>query len=683
MFWARFGNGHVGVASHGIHDFSVEVHYFLVGVSGDVLWLIIDCDVVERRVPAGRAFEHHLAPGGVVGGEGQHGLVVEGGGGGHVAVDDVVLRGIGVAVDSGVVVPVHQVVGAVGHGLDDDVGTGHHGIGGVGHDGADAVGVGGVGGVGGATDEGYLADVGGACGDNNLIGVAFPHGAGGVDSPAVLVVPRINVGVRNDHLDAAEVAVGASEGDAAREKPLTRRKDVSLVAGREGDAVSGVIMSKDKVAHAVAPNCVAAQLDLHVAAVVVDEGEGVGSEDHSGEVGAVVGHDAAVVDQIDGAGAGAFDSNGLGEVGVAEAHHVGVAGTDAEDKLAYHHGISPVVDELLVGGVGDFHDGVHLEAVVGADDGVVRDDSVVVGPGQLGAVLGEGGGDGLVLRHGEGGGAVEVVDDGAGSAAPAHKVVVHLGRGLDVDRGAGDDKVLAFGGGGDDAVAAGGAVDLNLGDTFISNIFAQVINIAATAFAVEIQRGRRGGDGVGGIVIEVEFVSGDVDAFCGREGYRPALAFTVLSHPYTRFVCRLSCEGDGGHVVEGLAAAGEAAAGVDGSQQGALAAQQDAHGAHVVVVGREGEGGGLGDGDGEEGGVVLVVVVAVEDCVEGGCAGAYGLEAFAIGVADHSGVGRAVAQGGAAGGGVVEFSAVAVVVIHRTPLPCISSGFIVKGTTFI
>ena len=86
------------------------------------------------------ADDAHLAPAGVAGREGQHGLGVEGGGGGHVAVDDVVLRGIGVAVDSGVVVPVHQVVGAVGRGLDGDVGTGHHSVGGVGHDGTDAVG---------------------------------------------------------------------------------------------------------------------------------------------------------------------------------------------------------------------------------------------------------------------------------------------------------------------------------------------------------------------------------------------------------------------------------------------------------------------------------------------------------------------------------------------------------------
>ena len=44
---------------------------------------------------------------------------------------------------------------------------------------------------GAATDEGYLFDVGGAAGDNNLIGVAFPHGGVGVDSPALGVVPVV------------------------------------------------------------------------------------------------------------------------------------------------------------------------------------------------------------------------------------------------------------------------------------------------------------------------------------------------------------------------------------------------------------------------------------------------------------------------------------------------------------
>ena len=95
----------------------------------------------------GQASQGHLAPGGVAGGEVQHGFGGEGGGGGHVAVHGVGLLDSHVAVEGGVVVPVHQVVHRVGHGLDGHVCTRHHGIGGVGHDSADAVAAGGAAGV--------------------------------------------------------------------------------------------------------------------------------------------------------------------------------------------------------------------------------------------------------------------------------------------------------------------------------------------------------------------------------------------------------------------------------------------------------------------------------------------------------------------------------------------------------
>ena len=302
----------------------------------------------------------------------------------------------------------------------------------------------------------------------------------------------------------------------------------------------------------------------------------------------------------------------LGE-GCCDGHIFGHG--DSLGSIAHKTGnlvlVAPAIHVVASVGGGD---GFHLSAVVHAvgvvgqlDDAAAafkrhRAPVLVLGEGEGGfggEVGGEGGRGGA---HGEG-----LLDGGVavegGLLIPVDEVVGLVGRGGDAQLGAGQDAVgvvgqlLDAGGNGAD-----GAVDLNLGDAFISNLSAQVINIAATAFAVEIQRGRRGGDGVGVSVIEVEFVSGDVDAFCGREGYRPALAVTVLRHPYTPFVCRLSCEGDGGHVVEGLAAAGEAAAGVDGGEEGLRAGHQwHLHAAPLAVVAGEGEDGDFVEGGGEGG----------------------------------------------------------------------------------
>ena len=298
--------------------------------------------------------------------------------------------------------------------------------------------------------------------------------------------------------------------------------------------------------------------------------------------------------------------------------------------------------------------------------------------GQQG-VLDEGGGEGHGLAHGEGGGVAEEVGDSLVDGAPGADVGAVNGGGHNLHRGTGDDKVLAFGGGGDDAVAAGVAVDLDGGDA----VHEAAVYLTGGGFGRNGETFHRGREGCQ-VVLKRVLVVLPEDAPCdgvalgGFDGHcavlKPSISATVITGVVQRHR---------DHAVGRLAVGGQAG-GRDGGQQGALAAQQGAHGAHVVVVGLEGQGGGLGDGDGEEGGVALVVVVAVEDCVEGGGAGAYGL-GVAVGVDGHDArVTAAVAQGGAAGGGVVVFGSVVVVeFIHITPWPCISRGVNVKGTTII
>ena len=355
------------------------------------------------------------------------------------------LRGIGVAVDSGVVVPVHQVVGAVGHGLDGHVGTGHHSVGGVGHDGADAVDA-----IGTATVEDHLADAGGAAAEGDGVGVAFPDGEGAARGhcPAVgrsdvgfgTIASRSRFGHR--HLDAGEVVARGADGEGRASRNNATHdtntqvaivvKQIGRFTAQEGDVADGFLNTSlvgPSSPGLAVPDGGAAQLHGHLAAVVMDEGEGVGSEDHSGEVGAVVGHDAAVVDHVDGGSAGGVDAERLRIEGVGEAHHIGVAGAETEEARAgILEGIHVGVKELIVRREDEFGDSIHLEAVVGAEGVAVGQGFVVVLPSQLRSVLGEGGADGLVLRHGEAGGAVAVVGH---VAAPALEVVVHLGRGLD------------------------------------------------------------------------------------------------------------------------------------------------------------------------------------------------------------------------------------------------------------
>ena len=240
------------------------------------------------------------------------------------------------------------------------------------------------------------------------------------------------------------------------------------------------------------------------------EGEGVGGQDHGGEVGAVVGHDAAVVNHVDGGSAGAVDANAHGVVLVEEAHHALVTGAEAEEVRADHDGIHVVVVELIVGDEEDFRDGVHREAVVGTDLGAVGQEDGVVGrhgvrPSQLGSVLGEGGGDGLVGNHVvEGGSAVEVVDDGAGRATPALEVVVHLGRGLDGQRGAVVHAVGVFGQLGDAGGGAAAGVDMELDNVLCLE---QTLSRGRSKFRIADVKGGIVANGINGLV-GVDFSDG-------------------------------------------------------------------------------------------------------------------------------------------------------------------------------
>ena len=151
-----------------------------------------------------------------------------------------------------------------------------------------------------------------------------------------------------------------------------------------------------------------------------------------------------------------------GDVGV-----VAIFNGDQRSLFSSLHRLEAFVDEDrgMEGegdvGVGDIGVGIFADDdVVGrragghAVEGHGAPLAVVAGEGQHG-VLDEGGGEGHGLAHGEGGGVAEEVGDSLVDGAPGADVGAVNGGGHNLHRGAGDDKVLAFGGGGDDAVAAG------------------------------------------------------------------------------------------------------------------------------------------------------------------------------------------------------------------------------------
>ena len=371
---------------------------------------VADGDVTHRAVGAYRgaavelgAGEDNIAVdaeeglGGGVGGEGERqgravGIEVHRVGDGIVAIGDA--AGVGVVV---LVLPAgHMVqVGGVGH-------DGHRGA--VVHD----IGVGGsaAGDAGGNGLQGHRAPAGLVLGEGED-GLGGEGGGGG--KVAAEGVALLDGGI------AVEGCLSVPVHEVVR----------SVGRGLDGDAGTGhggIGAARHEGAEAVGQG-----LHGHRAALVIGEGEGVGSQEGEGEPDAVVGHQAAVVDHVDDGGAGAVDAV---VVMIVVADHGAVGGAVAEvgafveaggRELGTHKGVDQV-------------DGVGLKAVVGGDDGAVGDGAAVVGPGQLGAVLGEGGADGLIGGHAaEAGGAV-----GTGNhvGAPALEVVVHGGRSLQGDVGA-------------------------------------------------------------------------------------------------------------------------------------------------------------------------------------------------------------------------------------------------------
>ena len=165
-----------------------------------------DGDIVGRRA-GGHAVELNAAPLAVVAGEGEDGDFVEGGGEGHSLVHRDGVGVGGVVLGLAVVAPGADVVAVLGLGHDLHRGAGQDEEGVLGLVEGDDVGA-------AATDEGYLFDISGAAFDDDLVSVTFPHGGVGVDGPALGVVPvGVVIIACESHLDAAEVAVLAGEGE--------------------------------------------------------------------------------------------------------------------------------------------------------------------------------------------------------------------------------------------------------------------------------------------------------------------------------------------------------------------------------------------------------------------------------------------------------------------------------------
>ena len=140
------------------------------------------------------------------GGEGEQGVLGEGGGEGHSLVHRDGVGVGGVVLWLAVVAPGADVVAVLGLGHDLHRGAGDDEVLALGG-GGDDVGA-------AAADEGYLFDISGAAFDDDLVSVTFPHGGVGVDGPALGVVPvGVVIIACESHLDAAEVAVLAGEGE--------------------------------------------------------------------------------------------------------------------------------------------------------------------------------------------------------------------------------------------------------------------------------------------------------------------------------------------------------------------------------------------------------------------------------------------------------------------------------------
>ena len=175
----------------------------LAGVSGSSL-VGGEALVAGGLRACGDAVQRHAAA--LVSGEGEQGVLGEGGGEVHAPADGDGVGVGGVVLGLAVVAPGADVVAVLGLGHDLHRGTGDDEVLAFGRAGHDAVAA--------AADEGYLFDISGAAFDDDLVSVTFPHGGVGVDGPALGVVPvGVVIIACESHLDAAEVAVLAGEGE--------------------------------------------------------------------------------------------------------------------------------------------------------------------------------------------------------------------------------------------------------------------------------------------------------------------------------------------------------------------------------------------------------------------------------------------------------------------------------------
>ena len=220
-----------------------------------------------------------------------------------------------------------------------------------------------------------------------------------------------------------------------------------------------------------------------------------------------------------------------------------------------------------------------------------------------------------------------------------------VGGGHDGDRGAVVYIIGIRSAGSDDVGGAGaGGVDLNLGDAVIADGNAVEIGLDVAAALPCHDGGHKGGLGVHGatiavLAVELDAVDGVAVYGIDGDGGCKMAALAIPSHVAAAVGQVIAFEGDGGHAVEGLAAAGEAAvvAGVDGGQHGLSRGHDGLEGAAVGLG--EGEGG-LGVEGGQE-----VFAAAGHD--EGVAAG---VVAHGVVVVDGAEVVRRVGRGGDADG---------------------------------
>ena len=404
------------------------------------------------------------------------------------------------------------------------------------------------------------------------------------------------------------------------------------------------------VVHAVGAVAVVNDAGGKLGALVVDGhvsggnagGVGVG-DDHLGGVDAVDGDGAAGPFGLDGASAGG-GALVVGATGGDAQHYfaddLAVGGGDGGILARFHGESRHAVAGMLVGSVCEVEVGAGVEAAACADGHVLHlvglghfhaaPVAVVGGEGE-GGFGGEVGGEGHVVgAHGEG-----LLDGGVavegGLLIPVDEVVGRIRGGDNFHLGAGQDEVgvlslgsrYAVGVGGGGAVVDGDLVNLDIIEDAAGEAHAGGIDAGDAAVAFRNVSGAAD-DGAGAaadcrdVVMakgHVELDAGDVLAVCRGDGD----GIVVIN---LNAVVVASIGAGDGEVLAGVGVqplvGGEALALLLGAGRVAV----EAHRAGAVAVGGEGEGVWVEDVDGEEGRVAQVVVVAVEDHVDGVEAGA-------------------------------------------------------------